>query len=104
MVTTAALEAEGEAKSLPGFSQLALLWALDLPIDWHWTGVVAYREKVEKLWLAETEVQSDRETAKGRCSPPPLLADSAPALTSIQLLENSMPITAQYCAPAGACR
>nr|KAF6275493.1 myelin regulatory factor [Myotis myotis] len=31
-------------------------------------------------------------------------ADSAPALTSIQLLENSMPITAQYCAPGGACR
>nr|KAF6275492.1 myelin regulatory factor [Myotis myotis] len=31
-------------------------------------------------------------------------SDSAPALTSIQLLENSMPITAQYCAPGGACR
>uniref|UniRef100_G1PFS5 Myelin regulatory factor n=2 Tax=Myotis lucifugus TaxID=59463 RepID=G1PFS5_MYOLU len=31
-------------------------------------------------------------------------ADSAPALASIQLLENSMPITAQYCAPGGACR
>ncbi|XP_036273218.1 myelin regulatory factor isoform X3 [Pipistrellus kuhlii] len=31
-------------------------------------------------------------------------ADAAPALTSIQLLENSMPITAQYCAPGGACR
>ncbi|XP_059566442.1 myelin regulatory factor isoform X2 [Myotis daubentonii] len=31
-------------------------------------------------------------------------ADSAPALTSIQLLEISMPITAQYCAPGGACR
>ncbi|XP_059566444.1 myelin regulatory factor isoform X4 [Myotis daubentonii] len=31
-------------------------------------------------------------------------SDSAPALTSIQLLEISMPITAQYCAPGGACR
>nr|KAF6279489.1 myelin regulatory factor [Pipistrellus kuhlii] len=31
-------------------------------------------------------------------------SDAAPALTSIQLLENSMPITAQYCAPGGACR
>ncbi|XP_054581255.1 myelin regulatory factor [Eptesicus fuscus] len=31
-------------------------------------------------------------------------ADSAPALTSIRLLENSMPITAQHCAPGGPCR
>lgn len=30
--------------------------------------------------------------------------DPAPSLTSIQLLENSMPITSQYCVPEGACR
>ncbi|KAM7086415.1 myelin regulatory factor isoform 8-T8 [Molossus nigricans] len=30
--------------------------------------------------------------------------DPAPALTSIQVLENSMPITSQYCAPGDACR
>lgn len=33
-----------------------------------------------------------------------LLPDPAPSLTSIQLLENSMPITSQYCVPEGACR
>ncbi|XP_036993631.2 myelin regulatory factor isoform X3 [Artibeus jamaicensis] len=30
--------------------------------------------------------------------------DAAPSLTSIQVLENSMPITSQYCVPGGACR
>nr|XP_044992481.1 myelin regulatory factor isoform X3 [Jaculus jaculus] len=30
--------------------------------------------------------------------------DPGPALTSIQLLENSMPITSQYCVPEDACR
>ncbi|XP_021491740.1 myelin regulatory factor isoform X4 [Meriones unguiculatus] len=30
--------------------------------------------------------------------------DSVPSLTSIQLLENSMPITSQYCVPEDACR
>uniref|UniRef100_A0A8C9J2G0 Peptidase S74 domain-containing protein n=1 Tax=Panthera tigris altaica TaxID=74533 RepID=A0A8C9J2G0_PANTA len=30
--------------------------------------------------------------------------DPVPSLTSIQVLENSMPITAQYCAPEDACR
>lgn len=30
--------------------------------------------------------------------------DLAPSLTSIQVLENSMPITSQYCAPGHACR
>ncbi|KAF7467180.1 myelin regulatory factor isoform X5 [Marmota monax] len=34
----------------------------------------------------------------------PLLADPVPSLTSIQVLENSMSITSQYCAPQGACR
>ncbi|XP_060242316.1 myelin regulatory factor isoform X9 [Meriones unguiculatus] len=33
-----------------------------------------------------------------------LLTDSVPSLTSIQLLENSMPITSQYCVPEDACR
>ena len=33
-----------------------------------------------------------------------LLADPVPSLTSIQVLENSMPITSQYCAPEDACR
>ncbi|XP_019511616.1 PREDICTED: myelin regulatory factor isoform X4 [Hipposideros armiger] len=36
--------------------------------------------------------------------PASLLADPAPSLTSIQVLENSMPITSQYCAPGHACR
>lgn len=36
--------------------------------------------------------------------PASLLADPAPSLTSIQVLENSMPITAQYCVPGDACR
>ncbi|KAG3284903.1 myelin regulatory factor [Ictidomys tridecemlineatus] len=36
--------------------------------------------------------------------PAPLLADPVPSLTSIQVLENSMSITSQYCAPQGACR
>ncbi|XP_074192583.1 myelin regulatory factor isoform X5 [Rhinolophus sinicus] len=31
-------------------------------------------------------------------------SDLAPSLTSIQVLENSMPITSQYCAPGHACR
>ncbi|GAB5577965.1 myelin regulatory factor [Prionailurus iriomotensis] len=30
--------------------------------------------------------------------------DPVPSLTSIQVLENSMPITSQYCAPEDACR
>uniref|UniRef100_H0X3G0 Myelin regulatory factor n=1 Tax=Otolemur garnettii TaxID=30611 RepID=H0X3G0_OTOGA len=30
--------------------------------------------------------------------------DPVPSLTSIQVLENSMPITSQYCAPGDACR
>ncbi|ELV10259.1 Myelin regulatory factor [Tupaia chinensis] len=30
--------------------------------------------------------------------------DPVPSLTSIQVLENSMPITSQYCAPQDACR
>ncbi|XP_012580608.1 PREDICTED: myelin regulatory factor [Condylura cristata] len=30
--------------------------------------------------------------------------DPEPSLTSIQVLENSMPITSQYCAPGDACR
>ncbi|XP_029403583.1 myelin regulatory factor isoform X5 [Mus pahari] len=30
--------------------------------------------------------------------------DPAPSLTAIQLLENSMPITSQYCVPEDACR
>ncbi|KAM5185575.1 myelin regulatory factor isoform 2-T2 [Callospermophilus lateralis] len=34
----------------------------------------------------------------------PLLADPVPSLTSIQVLENSMSINSQYCAPQGACR
>ncbi|XP_077817511.1 myelin regulatory factor isoform X13 [Macaca mulatta] len=33
-----------------------------------------------------------------------LLAEPVPSLTSIQVLENSMPITSQYCAPGDACR
>lgn len=33
-----------------------------------------------------------------------LLADPVPSLTSIQVLENLMPITSQYCAQADACR
>ncbi|XP_053418052.1 myelin regulatory factor isoform X5 [Nycticebus coucang] len=33
-----------------------------------------------------------------------LLSDPVPSLTSIQVLENSMPITSQYCAPGDACR
>lgn len=33
-----------------------------------------------------------------------LLPDPVPSLTSIQLLENSMPITSQYCVPEDACR
>lgn len=33
-----------------------------------------------------------------------LLADPVPSLTSIQVLETSMPITSQYCAPGHACR
>ncbi|CAO2584671.1 Myelin regulatory factor, partial [Lemmus lemmus] len=33
-----------------------------------------------------------------------LLTDPVPSLTSIQLLENSMPITSQYCVPENACR
>ncbi|XP_036060972.1 myelin regulatory factor isoform X2 [Onychomys torridus] len=33
-----------------------------------------------------------------------LLTDPVPSLTSIQLLENSMPITSQYCVPEDACR
>ncbi|MBZ3875966.1 Myelin regulatory factor [Sciurus carolinensis] len=33
-----------------------------------------------------------------------LLADPVPSLTSVQVLETSMPITPQYCAPEGACR
>ncbi|KAM5225634.1 myelin regulatory factor isoform 9-T9 [Hipposideros larvatus] len=36
--------------------------------------------------------------------PASLLADPAPSLTSIHVLENSMPITSQYCAPGHACR
>ncbi|CAO2584673.1 Myelin regulatory factor, partial [Lemmus lemmus] len=32
------------------------------------------------------------------------LLDPVPSLTSIQLLENSMPITSQYCVPENACR
>ncbi|XP_036076295.1 myelin regulatory factor isoform X12 [Rousettus aegyptiacus] len=35
---------------------------------------------------------------------PSLLLDPVPSLTSIQVLENSMPITSQYCAPGDACR
>ncbi|XP_066893553.1 myelin regulatory factor isoform X1 [Kogia breviceps] len=34
----------------------------------------------------------------------PLLADPAPSLTSIQVLENSMSITSQYCSSEDACR
>ncbi|KAM4846790.1 myelin regulatory factor isoform 4-T4 [Thomomys bottae] len=34
----------------------------------------------------------------------PAVADPVPSLTSIQLLENSMPITSQYCAAEGNCR
>ncbi|XP_033061025.1 myelin regulatory factor isoform X8 [Trachypithecus francoisi] len=33
-----------------------------------------------------------------------LLAEPVPSLTSILVLENSMPITSQYCAPGDACR
>ncbi|XP_047283488.1 myelin regulatory factor isoform X14 [Homo sapiens] len=33
-----------------------------------------------------------------------LLAEPVPSLTSIQVLENSMSITSQYCAPGDACR
>ena len=33
-----------------------------------------------------------------------LLADPVPSLTSIQVLENSMPITSQYCSSEDACR
>ncbi|XP_021565264.1 myelin regulatory factor [Carlito syrichta] len=40
--------------------------------------------------------------AQGR--PASLLADPVPSLTSIQVLENSMTITSQYCAPGDACR
>lgn len=36
--------------------------------------------------------------------PASLLADPLPSLTSIQVLETSMPITSQYCAPGDACR
>ncbi|XP_053780772.1 myelin regulatory factor isoform X9 [Desmodus rotundus] len=37
-------------------------------------------------------------------SPSTNRSDAAPSLTSIQVLENSMPITSQYCVPGGACR
>nr|XP_017508073.2 myelin regulatory factor isoform X8 [Manis javanica] len=33
-----------------------------------------------------------------------LLADPVPSLTSIQVLENSMPITSHYCVPGDTCR
>ncbi|MXQ90755.1 hypothetical protein E5288_WYG016051 [Bos mutus] len=36
--------------------------------------------------------------------PASLLADPVPSLTSIQVLENSMPITSQYCTSEDACR
>ncbi|XP_041518010.1 myelin regulatory factor isoform X3 [Microtus oregoni] len=39
-----------------------------------------------------------------RPSPRPSHSDPVPSLTSIQLLENSMPITSQYCVPEDACR
>ncbi|XP_036076293.1 myelin regulatory factor isoform X10 [Rousettus aegyptiacus] len=37
-------------------------------------------------------------------SPSTNRSDPVPSLTSIQVLENSMPITSQYCAPGDACR
>ncbi|XP_047679939.1 myelin regulatory factor isoform X5 [Prionailurus viverrinus] len=37
-------------------------------------------------------------------SPSTNRSDPVPSLTSIQVLENSMPITSQYCAPEDACR
>nr|XP_058161307.1 myelin regulatory factor isoform X7 [Dasypus novemcinctus] len=46
--------------------------------------------------------------ARRRRAPQPTLArgqpDPVPSLTSIQVLENSMPITSQYCAPEDTCR
>nr|XP_058161305.1 myelin regulatory factor isoform X5 [Dasypus novemcinctus] len=39
-----------------------------------------------------------------RGQPAFLFADPVPSLTSIQVLENSMPITSQYCAPEDTCR
>ncbi|XP_036076294.1 myelin regulatory factor isoform X11 [Rousettus aegyptiacus] len=44
------------------------------------------------------------QPTEARGQPASLLADPVPSLTSIQVLENSMPITSQYCAPGDACR
>ncbi|XP_042814718.1 myelin regulatory factor isoform X9 [Panthera tigris] len=47
---------------------------------------------------------SPARPTRAQGQPASLLADPVPSLTSIQVLENSMPITAQYCAPEDACR
>ncbi|XP_057173149.1 myelin regulatory factor isoform X4 [Ursus arctos] len=47
---------------------------------------------------------SPAQPTQARGQPASLLADPVPSLTSIQVLETSMPITSQYCAPGGACR
>ncbi|XP_034501255.1 myelin regulatory factor isoform X6 [Ailuropoda melanoleuca] len=47
---------------------------------------------------------SPAQPTQARGQPASLLADPVPSLTSIQVLETSMPITSQYCAPEGACR
>jgi len=44
------------------------------------------------------------QPTQARGQPASLLADPVPSLTSIQVLETSMPITSQYCAPGHACR
>ncbi|XP_013976372.1 myelin regulatory factor isoform X4 [Canis lupus familiaris] len=47
---------------------------------------------------------SPAQPTQARGQPVSLLADPVPSLTSIQVLETSMPITSQYCAPGDACR
>ncbi|XP_042761912.1 myelin regulatory factor isoform X7 [Panthera leo] len=47
---------------------------------------------------------SPARPTRAQGQPASLLADPVPSLTSIQVLENSMPITSQYCAPEDACR
>nr|XP_027800549.1 myelin regulatory factor isoform X1 [Marmota flaviventris] len=44
------------------------------------------------------------QTSLGPAQPTHSQPDPVPSLTSIQVLENSMSITSQYCAPQGACR
>ncbi|XP_054553531.1 myelin regulatory factor isoform X5 [Talpa occidentalis] len=47
---------------------------------------------------------SPAQPTRAQGQPASLLAEPVPSLTSIQVLENSMPITSQYCAPGDTCR